>query len=134
MTTITDVLPRLVVDGADRAIAFYRQALGAELHERFTGPTGAVVHAEIRVGPHRLAIKDADDVDPSTATLGGSPVLFMLEVDDADTVGVALEQAGATVVFPIDDAEHGYRQGRLRDPFGFGWIVSQRTEDLPVDG
>ena len=35
---ITSVIPRLVLDGADRAIAFYQQALGAELLERFTGP------------------------------------------------------------------------------------------------
>ena len=38
MPMITSVIPRLVLDGADRAIAFYQQTLGAELVEHFTGP------------------------------------------------------------------------------------------------
>jgi PhnB protein len=130
MPMITSVVPRLVLDGADRAIAFYQQALGAELVERFTGPGDLVVHAELRVGDHRIAVKDADEVDSSATTLGGSPVLFMLDVSDADAVATALEAAGATVVFPLDDADYGYRQARLRDPFGLSWMVSQRIEAL----
>jgi PhnB protein len=130
MSTITTVIPRLVLDGADRAIAFYQQALGAELLERFTGPGDVVVHAELRLGEYRIAVKDADDVDRSAAALGGSPVLFMLDVPDADAVAAALERAGATVVFPLADADYGYRQARLRDPFGLSWMVSQRIEAL----
>jgi uncharacterized glyoxalase superfamily protein PhnB len=130
MPMITSVIPRLVLDGADRAIAFYQQALGAELVERFTGPGGRVVHAELRVGDQRIAVKDADEVDVAATTLGGSPVLFMLDVPDADAVAAAFEEAGATVVFPLADADYGYRQARLRDPFGLSWMVSQRLETL----
>ena len=89
-----------------------------------------VVHAELRVGEYRIAVKDADDVDASAVALGGSPVLFMLDVPDADAAATALERAGATVVFPLSDADYGYRQARLRDPFGLSWMVSQRLEAL----
>jgi uncharacterized glyoxalase superfamily protein PhnB len=130
MSMITSVVPRLVLDGADRAIAFYQEALGAELVERFTGPGDRVVHAELRVGDQRMAVKDADEVDASATALGGSPVLFMLDVPNADAVAAALVEAGATVVFPLDDADYGYRQARLRDPFGLSWMVSQRIEAL----
>ena len=33
-------------------------------------------------------------------------------------------------MFPIADADYGYRQARLRDPFGLSWMVSQRIESL----
>lgn len=116
------VTPKLVVDGADRAIEFYRQALGAEPLERHTGPDGKIFYAGLRVGGSMLAIKDADQYDPATTGI------FTLEVADADAAGKALEQAGATVVFPIDDQEYGWRQGRLADPFGNQWIVSQQLD------
>ncbi|TDE09633.1 VOC family protein [Jiangella asiatica] len=120
----TTVTPKLVVDGADRAIDFYRRALGAELLVRHPGPGGRVVYAEFRVGGSTLSIKDADEHDPA------APALFTLDVADAHAAGAALEEAGATVVFPIDDQPYGLRQGRLADPFGIQWIVSQTTEDL----
>lgn len=121
------VTPKLVVDGADAAIDFYRRALGAEPGVRFAGPGGRVVYAEFRLGGGTLSIKDADEHDPAAGAL------FTLEVADPDAVGAALEQAGATVVFPIGDQPYGMRQGRLRDPFGIQWIVSRQTEDLDAD-
>lgn len=133
MTTTTTVLPRLVIAGADQAIDFYRRALGARLLNRYTGPDGTVVHAELRVGGSLITVKDEDSVDRSPATLGGSPVLFMLDVADADATATALREAGASVVFPVQDTEYGYRQGRLQDPFGFQWMVSQGTEELTVE-
>ena len=126
MTDMT-VTPKLVVDGADRAIEFYRRALGAEPLVRHTGPDGKVVYAEFRVGGSVLSIKDADQSDPAATGL------FTLDVADAYAVGAALEQAGATVVFPIDDQSYGMRQGRLADPFGIQWIVSQQLEELSAD-
>lgn len=121
------VTPKLVVDGADRALEFYRRAFGAEQVARYAGPDGKVVYAEFRVGASVLSIKDADQHDPAAGAL------FTLEVADAHAVGAALERAGATVVFPVDDQPYGMRQGRLRDPFGIQWIVSQQTEDLSAD-
>ncbi|MEJ7726102.1 MAG: VOC family protein [Actinomycetes bacterium] len=124
---------RLVIDGADRAIAYYQQALGAELGERFTGPDGKVVHAELTIGATKIAIKDEDGVDPSATTLGGSAIILQLDVDEADAVGKALVGAGGTVVFAIDDTSYGYRQGRIADPFGFQWLISQQIEILSED-
>ena len=48
------VTPRLVVRDAVRAIDFYRAAFAAEeVGERFTGPRGEVIHAEVRIGASR---------------------------------------------------------------------------------
>lgn len=38
--------------------------------------------------------------------------------------------AGAKIVIPIEDQFYGYRSGRLQDPFGHIWILSQKLEDL----
>lgn len=57
-------------------------------------------------------------------------MIFMLVVEDADAVAASLLQAGATVVIPVSDSSYGYRQGRLADPFGYQWMVSQDIEEL----
>lgn len=128
--TVTSVVPKLVVPGADQAIEFYRKALGAELTVRYTSSDGAVVYSELRIGEATINVKDEDGVDHSATTLGHSAVILTLNVDDADAAAQSLIEAGATVVFPVGDMPYGYRQGRVTDPYGYQWIISQRTEDL----
>ncbi len=128
--TVNKMYPRLVVSDGARAIDFYITALRATVTARFTSPDGKIVHAELQVGPATIAVKDADEFDPAPSTLGGSPVILALDVDNADAVADAMLAAGATVVFPIHDAEYGERGGRLADPFGHLWMISQRIEGL----
>ncbi len=53
------VTPRLVVQDGAAAIAFYGRAFGAEeVGERFTGPNGAVIHAEIQIGDSVVMITE----------------------------------------------------------------------------
>ncbi|NEE00723.1 VOC family protein [Phytoactinopolyspora halotolerans] len=129
MTDIT-IVPKLVAAGADRAIDFYQKALNAELIARYTAPDGSVVYSELTVGSSRISVKDEDGTDRAAPTVGGSPVILTLEVDDADAVANRMLDAGASTIFPVDDRGYGYRQGRVEDPFGYQWIISQRTEDL----
>ncbi|MQA27060.1 MAG: VOC family protein [Micromonosporaceae bacterium] len=142
MSTIQRMCPRLVVEGAAKAIEFYTAALGAKEIKRFTDDGGAIVHAELELGPYVIMVKDADQYDPAPGQLGGSPakapspgrdasresapsVIMSLEVDDVDALGRRMTEAGAAVVFPIADQEYGERAGRLRDPYGHLWILSQ---------
>ena len=124
MTAVT-VTPRLVVDGAARAIEYYVSVLGAREVERYADDSGTIVHAELAVGDSRITVKDADGTDPAPPTLGGTPVLLMLDVDDVDALGERMVAAGGEVVFQIGDSEYG-RGGRIRDPFGHAWMISQR--------
>ncbi|MEV4198243.1 VOC family protein [Micromonospora globbae] len=124
---MSDMYPRLVVIGADRAIAFYTTVFGARELNRYTDEnTGRIVHAELEVAGGRFAVKDEGDGDPAPPTLGGTPVVMALYVDDADAVGRRMEQHGGTVVFPIADQPYGERGGRLADPFGHLWMIAQR--------
>ena len=124
--------PRLVVRGADRAIAFYEEVFGATTVERYADDDGHVVHAALDLDGAiiSLAEEKPDWKNLSPAALGGSPVILTILVADVDAVGAALEAGGAEVVFPISDQFYGYREGRFRDPFGHLWIVSTRIEAL----
>lgn len=130
MTTFA-IHPRLVVDNAADAIDFYATALAGEELMRFAEPSGKIVQAEVQIGDEVIALTEHDgDLNLSPTHLGGSPLLLTITVDDADAVGAAMVSAGATVVIPIDDRFYGRREGRLRDPSGHLWIISEHLEDL----
>jgi PhnB protein len=123
--------PRLVVDDAEAALTFYTQALGGTELVRYPEPSGRIVHAEVQIGDHTFSVTQGDgNVSVSPTQLGGSPLLLTLEVADADALGAVMVEAGADVVIPIDDQFYGRREGRLRDPFGHLWIISQAGEDI----
>ncbi len=123
--------PRLVVDDAESALDFYTTALGATELVRYADPSGLIVHAEVQVGDSVFSVTGADGHhNLSPTALGGSGLLLTLVVADADQVGASFEQGGAEVVIPIADQFYGRREGRLRDPFGHLWIISQDGEDL----
>jgi PhnB protein len=49
---------------------------------------------------------------------------------DVDHAWQRAIDAGAEVIYPLADQFYGERGGRLRDPFGHQWMMSQRTEEL----
>jgi PhnB protein len=114
---------KLVVESADRALAWYVRALEAEVGERHE-MEGRVAFAEFRVLGTTLTIKDADGNDRATEGL-----ILDVRTDDPDPVWEAMVEAGAEVVFPLDDQVYGMRVGRVRDPFGVQWIVSGPLKD-----
>ncbi|ALE86234.1 VOC family protein [Pseudonocardia sp. HH130629-09] len=120
--------PRLVVHDADAAIDFYLAAFGAELVERYTDGSDAVVHALLRAGGAEWALKDGDAVDPAPS--GPGAVIMALEVDAPDAVAAAMVAHGGRVLFPVTDHDYGRRAGRIADPFGHAWMVAAHTGDL----
>jgi uncharacterized glyoxalase superfamily protein PhnB len=127
---ISSLNPRLVVSSAAGAIDFYVAAFGADEVVRYTDGRGRIVYAEVSIGGFTVSVKDEDDTDPAPTSLGGSPVIIELLVDDADAVAETMVEAGARVIFPVEDHPYGQRGGRLADPFGHLWSVGQQTEDL----
>ena len=91
---------------------------------------GAVVFSRVDIDGCRLEIKDGDAADPSIEEIGASPVIFTLEVTDARATYDRLVEAGARVRFELDEQVYGLLQGRVVDPFGVHWIVTQRIEEL----
>jgi PhnB protein len=129
------VTPYLVVDGAANAIAFYKQAFGAEELVRMDAPGGRVGHAELQIGDSRIML--ADEFPQMGAkgprSFGGTPVNLLLYVNDCDAVFHRAAGAGATVKRPLADQFYGDRSGTIEDPFGHSWTIATHKEDVPPD-
>ncbi len=128
------VTPRLVVRDGAAAIAFYSRAFGAEeLGDRFTGPDAQLIHAEIRIGDSVVMITE-DAVDGpvrSPERMGGMVSCVMsLYWENVEAAWERAVSAGAEVIYPLEDQFYGERGGRLRDPFGQQWMMSQHIEDV----
>lgn len=129
------VTPYLAVDGAARAIEFYRDAFGATEVMRMTDPAGKIGHAEILIGPVRIYLADEwpELRVLSPRTLGGCSVSFVLSVESADATVARAVAAGATVERPVADQFDDRRAGWIVDPFGHRWNVSSHGPDLPKE-
>ena len=125
------VTPYLCCKDAAAAIDFYKKAFGATEVMRIDNE-GNVGHAEIQIGDSRVML--ADEFPEigflSPATVGGSPVMIHLYVEDVDTTANRAVAAGAKVTRPVADQFYGDRGGQFQDPFGHKWYVSTHTEDL----
>jgi len=128
----TPITPRLVVKDAPRAIAWYVEHLGARDLVRNTTKDGTIVHAEIEVAGALVYLVEENRGwhNHAPSSLGGSPVLLAIEVDDVDGFAATMVAGGATIIFPIADQFYGERGGRLQDPFGHVWMVSKVIEHL----
>lgn len=124
--------PYLIVKGAAKAIAFYREAFGASERMRLDGPGGVVMHAEIQIGdsPIMLADEFPQMNALGTLSLGGSSVLILLYVEDGDALFQRAVNAGAISERPLQNQFYGDRSGTLRDPFGHRWTVATRVEEV----
>jgi len=125
--------PYLILRGAAQAIDFYKQAFGAEELFRMPVPDGKTIgHAEIKLGDSILMLADeAPEMGfRSPQSLNGTPVSFLIYVEDVDAAFTRAVGAGATVERPLEDRFYGDRTGTLRDPFGHQWSLATHKEDV----
>ena len=129
------ITPHIVVQGADRAAAFYRDAFGAEELDRIPVPDGRLMSVQLRIGGGLLYLADEFPEMGVLAppSIGGTAVVLALDVADAEAVFAQAVTAGAEVRQPLADMFWGERHGQLEDPFGHRWIVSQHLRDVPHD-
>jgi PhnB protein len=124
--------PYLIIKNAGAALDFYRRAFGAVELMRLVAPTGAVGHAEIRIGNSVIML--ADEMPNmgfrSSSALGGSPVSILLYLENVDERFKQAVDAGAKVVRPLQDQFYGDRSATLEDPFGHVWTVATHIEDV----
>lgn len=122
-----------IIQGAAKAIEFYKKAFGAHELFRIAGhDANSIGHAEIKIGDSVLMLADQPpgDAHKSPLALGGTPVSLLLYVRDVDTVFKRAIEAGAKQIAPVEDKFYGDRMGTLVDPFGHQWSIGTHIEDV----
>jgi PhnB protein len=113
--------PWLSIPNALQALDFYKAAFNATEAYRLDNPGGVV--ARLSIEGAEFWISDGDSNGP----VGGGSVRMILTVPDPDASFARAIAAGATVVFPVGEA-HGWRLGRLVDPFGLHWEIGRELK------
>jgi uncharacterized protein YndB with AHSA1/START domain/uncharacterized glyoxalase superfamily protein PhnB len=117
------VTATLAVRNWARAVDFYKAAFGAS--ELYSVDGGGVAQLSVSGAEFRVAEESPRNLNFSPESLGGCSVRMMLIVEDPASVCKQAVAAGATQVSPVGDA-HGWRLGRIVDPFGHHWEVARQ--------
>ncbi|KFZ79863.1 glyoxalase [Amycolatopsis sp. MJM2582] len=130
MSRALGLTPHLFVKDVDKSLSFYGKAFGAVELFRNMLPNGVVLFVEVAVGDARLLVSQEipqlDALAPST--LGGTPMLLVLETEDPDDLARRAVFAGASVEAPVEEMFFGERYGRIVDPDGHRWALTTKRE------
>jgi PhnB protein len=115
----------LSVRRGTEAVEFYKSAFGAGVVFRIDAPDGAVV-ARLSVDGAEFWVADEspEHKNFSPESLGGGTVRMVLVVEDPDSAFDRAVAAGAVVVWPVGN-QHGWRLGRVVDPYGHHWEIGR---------
>jgi PhnB protein len=119
---VTSIEPELWVDRPATAVAFYERAFGAATLHRVG--EGEDIVAQLAVGDARFWVGGAGEARFSPAAIGGATGRTLLVVDDPDGAMRRAVDAGARETSATQD-EHGWRLGRITDPFGHEWEIGR---------
>lgn len=115
----TSVTPYLAVHRAAELIDFIKDAFGATETFRQPGPSGGIMHAEVKIGDSMMMIGGSLDMPyPET------PAALHYYVNDVDAVYRRSLAAGATSLHEPQDQQYGERGGSVKDAFGNHWYLA----------
>ena len=121
------VQPVLHPRGADQLMNFLKDAFDAEiLGDVPRSPTGAVLHATVRIGDNTLEVGDAHG---QFGTIACALHLYLPNIDAAYERAL---RAGATSLEAPNDKPYGDRSAGLVDPTGFTWFLATHVRDIAL--
>ena len=121
--------PQLWIDRASEAVAFYCAGFGATTLHRVGEGDDIVV--QLAVGEARFWVSGSlGDERFSPNAIGGRTSRTLLVVDHPDDLFDRALRAGATGTSPVSE-EHGWRVGRIIDPYGHEWEIGKPLGEWP---
>ena len=118
----SQVTATLSVKNWARAMEFYKTAFGAK--ETYSVPGGGVARLSVSGAEFWVAEESAEHLNFSPQSLGGCSVRMLRIVEDPAAFCARAIAAGAMQVVPVGEA-HGWRLGRIVDPFGHHWEIGR---------
>jgi PhnB protein len=115
----TSIAPWLTVKDSEKAAEFYKSAFDAIETYRLDIPGEPILRLSINGAEFWIG---GDSQRTDAGNLGGGTVRMILSVPDPDTVFAKALSAGATEIFAVNE-DHGWRVGRIADPFGLHWEI-----------
>lgn len=131
---MTHLSTHIVVDGAEKAAAWYAINFGAVEVGRIPVPGGKFMQIEMRFGEDTVMIADEFPAMGvrGPKSLGGSPFAFHLLTDDVDEAYSRVIKDGATAAQEPADMFWGERFVQIIDPFGHRWNLAKRIRDVSM--
>ena len=127
---MTSIQPELWVESPLEAVAFYKAAFGATVLYRVGEGEDIVSQLGVGDAAFWIAPTSAAMKRLSPRAIDGATSRTLLVVDDPDTVVRRALAAGATESSPVSN-EHGWRLGRIFDPFGHEWEIGSPLGPWP---
>jgi PhnB protein len=119
---MTSIQPQLWVDRPGEALLFYAAAFGATVVHCVGEKDDIVAQLEVGGAPFWIAPTSSTMKRLSPREIDGATGRTTLVVDDPDAAVRRAVAAGATETSPVSE-EHGWRLGRILDPFGQEWEI-----------
>jgi PhnB protein len=119
---LTRIQPELWVDSPAEAVRFYEAGFGATVVHRVGDGDDIVAQLAVGEAAFWVAGTSATMKRLSPRAIDGATSRTLLVVDEPDGVVEQAVAAGATETSPVAD-EHGWRLGRIVDPFGHEWEI-----------
>jgi PhnB protein len=129
----TRILPELAVRHGRAAVEFYKRAFGAvEVYRVGGNDAHEELVAQLTIGTASFWVSDESPSNRtfSPESVGGGTVRMLLIVEEPDAVVQRAVAAGATELSPVGE-EHGWRLGKIEDPFGHQWEVGRPLVPWP---
>jgi PhnB protein len=127
---MTSIQPELWVDRASAAVTFYEAAFGAEVMHCVGEADDIVAQLCVDDAAFWVSAASASMRRLSPNAIGGTTSRTLLVVEAPEQVVAQAIAAGAKEVSAVED-EHGWRLGRIVDPFGHEWEIGKPLGTWP---
>lgn len=116
------IQPELWVERASAAVAFYQAAFGATVMHQVGDGNDIVAQLSVDGAAFWVTAADPSMRRLNPRAIDGTTSRTLLVIADPDHLIRQAVDAGATEITPVGD-EHGWRLGRISDPFGHEWEI-----------
>jgi len=126
------VTPYLSVDGARKAIEFYKKAFAATEYSALAAENSdKLMHSQIGINGSPIFLSDFFP-EHGYAPVAPQGFNMRIHVDDAQMWWDRAVAAGCTIVMPLKTEFWGDIYGQLKDPFGVTWAIGQSQGEQPA--